>query len=347
MRIVYQALFRVRLRHLFYPSGSSDGDFVAEPAPETARALAGHGLVFRPLADGWAVYAEVEPGSSPPRLLRPLGEDGLRLAFALRPAHAHVWSISELPGYRPGRDVFCFDNLRDDQEGGRLHLGDAVAGARVGAAVPLVSGESLTYGFTPAVDAATLTIDDRFGDTAATAAFSSPEPTSEYRLDLAAARLAPGRYTVSDDHGGSLAFYYDPELSRRPFGVVEIFSDPVPAAYRFLDGDELTGAGDYTLQLAARATSWRFNVIKKYAAGGFAPADLTIAGPVTFDKAVEPDRAVFTSAAAVALSAGRQQALVLMENSNEIRDLPNPGAATPLAAGAAPGSFVSEMYVYV
>ncbi len=361
MRTVYATLFRVRLRHSFYASGESVDDFRVEPAPATRRSLLEHGLVFRRLADGWAVYAEIEPDSSPESLLRPLGTDGLRLTFLLLPKNPYLWNISDLPEHRPGRSVFYFNNLRDDQADGRLHLGDSVAGTRVGEALSLVAGESYTYLLAPPKNAALFEIDDLFGNTLDTASFALPDPaesTSEHRLDLTKIkRLAAGRHTVSDDGGGSKTFYYDPDVfAARPFGVVEIFSrtdtltpdksELVPADYRFLDGDELTGVDTYTLQLESRSTSWRYNVIKKYGSNGFPLAHLSIDGPVTFTKSVESDRAVFTSNAAVAL-AESPQALVLEDKNDPVRTLPNPAAATPLQAGAAPDSYVSEMYVYV
>lgn len=360
MRTVFHPLFEVRLRHSFYLSGSSISDFVVEPSPATRRALKGGGLVFRRLADGWAVYGEIEPDSSPRRLLRPLGTAGLRLTFLLLPANPHLWNISDLEGYRPGSAVFYFNNLFDDAQLGRLHLGDSVADARVGTPLPLIAGNDLTHPFGAPVQAAAVTVTDLFGRTVATSSFSLPDPaaeTSEHRLDLAAAGLAAGRYTATDDHGGSRAFYYDPEIfAGRPFGVVEIFSrtdgltadesERVPAAYRFLDGDEVTGNGAYALQLESRSTRWRFNVIKKYTTNGFQLADLGVTGAVPFDKAVEADRAIFTSTDSVPLRDSRQP-LALEENNDKVRDLPNPGATTPLAAGAAPGSYVSEMYVYI
>lgn len=363
MRTVFRPLFRVRLRHSFYASGRSRGDFLAAPAAATRRALARHGLIFRPLADGWAVYAEIEPDSSPERLLRPLGADGLRLTFLLLPANPHLWNISELPEYRPSRSVFYFNNLRDDQDGGRLYLGDSVAGERLGEALPLVAGGIYTHRFAAPVEAASVTLADLFGNPVATISFALPPgtSTSEYRLDLTAAgRLAPGRYSASDDHGGSAVFYYDSEIfAGRPFGAVEIFSrtdtltpdasDLVPAAYRYLDGDQLSGV-DYSLQLERRSTTWRYHVVKKYSVDGFALEDLEITGDVAFDPpSVDSERAVFTSTAAVPLAESRRDLALTTTTSppEKIRDLPNPAAATPLAAEGSPPGFVSEIYVYV
>ncbi len=370
MRTVYRPLLTVRLRHSFYASGQSLDDFRVLPAAATGRLLARSGLVLRELADGLAVYAEVEPDAFPHRLLRPLGADGLELTFLLMPANPHLWNISELPDHRPGASVFCFDNLRDDQADGRLHLGDSLAGARVGEALELVPGGIYTHRFAAPASAATITLTDRFGNAAASASFAldGGETTTEYRFDLDAAGLPVGRYAASDDLGGSAQLYYDPKTGGlRPFGVIEIYSrtdhltpggvDTVPPAYRFLSGEELTGAGDYHLQLDSRATTWRYHVLKKYSADGFQLDQLEITGDVAFTRTLEPERAVFTSTAAVPL-AERRRPLALTAaaappasppagDEDKLRDLPSPAASTPLAAGGSPPDFISEMYVYV
>ncbi len=375
MRSVYQPLVRVRLRHSFYASGQSRDDFSVEPAAATRRALEAQGLIFRRLDDGWAVYGEVVPDSTPPRLLRPLGAGGLQLRFLLLPVNPHLWTVTELPEYRPGAEVFYFDNLRDDPEDGRLLLGDGAAGARLGDPLPLITGGVYTHRFAVPVRSAQVDLADRFGSPAASASFvlDDPDPaaaTSEYRFDLAEAGLAPGRYTASDDQGGSAELYYDPEVfAGRPFGVVEIFSrtdvltpdesELVPPAYRFLDGEELTGVTDYCLQLDSRSTTWRYQVFKQYSADGFALDQLEITGDVAFTRTVDAERAVFTSIAAVPLAESRQDlALAALDTpsasppdpedeEDKIRDLPSPTAATPLAAEGSPPELISELYVYV
>ncbi len=353
MRIAFKPLFRIRLRHSFYATGHSVRDFAVEPGAATRRTLSDHGLVFRRLADGCAVYGEVEPGSDPLRLLRPLGDDALRLTFLLQPANPYLLNISELPEHRPGRSVFYFNNLRDDQEGGDLHLGDSVADARVGDAIRLVTGETCTYRFASPVHDAVLVLFDLFDNTVFATSFSLPDPaatTSEYRLDLRqAGHLVPGRYTLRDDRGGGESFYYDPEIfANRPFGAIEIFSrTDVAPAYRFLSGDQLLGVRDYVLRIESRATRWRYHVVKKYSANGFPLDALAISGEIAFHKIVDAERAIFTSTVPVPLSERRQALALQGEDGSPVRNLPNPAADTPLQADAAPGSFISEMYVYV
>lgn len=358
MRIVYRALFHVRLRHAFYANGESHDDFVVEPSPATRRWLLDYGLVFRRQEDGWAVYGEVTPGADPPQLARPIGEDTLRFHFFLLSRHSHVAAISDLGSHRPARNVFYFNNLRDDQVGGRLHLGDSVANARVGAAVALVTRSTYSHRFAAPVAGATITLTDIFGNTLDTTSFVLPGATPEYRIELGEIDgLVPGRYLLSDDHGGSEALFYAPDaFGRRIFAVVELFnrtdrltpenSEQVPAAYRYLDGDEITGIADYNIQIESRATTWRYNVIKKYSSNGITLGGLAVSGPIAFSKALDTDRAVFTSDTAVALGEA-PRALSLEHNGSKIRDLSSPSLTTPLQQGASAGSFVSEMFVYV
>jgi hypothetical protein len=257
--------------------------------------------------------------------------------------------------------VFCFDNLREETDSGRKLLGDSVADARIGAAAQLVTRSMYTHEFAAPVAAATIRVLDRFGAQIESLEASSaqpPVPMSGYRIDLAAIpKLAPGRYTIADDRGGSSAIYYDPGLEpSRPAGVIEIYSrtepitpdhsDRVPAVYRFLSGDTLTGFDSYHLQFEALATTWRYIVTKKYDNNGVDLSHLAIAGPLSFGMSVSGSRAVFTSSTTVRLSE-TTRGLQLKAGDKPIRDLPDPDQRTPLGRGAAPGSFVSDTFVYV
>lgn len=361
MRIAYRPLFEVRFRHAYYASGEIREDFSVVPSPATRRVMTETALLFKPAPDGFGIYAETVPDTDPPKLLRSLVAEGRPLAFLLHTLNARLVNISALPAFRPGQQLFYFNNLRFDQTGGRLHLGDSVADARVGEAITLVSGDVLTYPFSPALESAKLTIKDIFGETIDQRLVRTPEPgtpISEYRFELSkVAGMGAGRYAISDDHGGSKQIYYDRALSQqRPFAVIEIFdsttlrtpdqSEQVPTEYRFVDGDELTGLAPYHIQIEGRATTWRYNVIKKYTSNNVTLAGLTITGDLDFSKVVETDRAVFTSDASITLSES-VRSLSLMQGEEKVRDLPNPGLKTPLQQGANAGSFVSDLFVNV
>jgi hypothetical protein len=362
MQIVYRSLFRIRVRHGWYPEGEIDRDFEIRPTAATSDLCAVLGLRTRAYADGLAVFAEVEPDTDPPVLLRPVGERSIRLTFELRALNPLLLGAADLPPYSAAREVFCFDNLREDEEDGRLHLGDSVADARIGEPVSLLTGGIHTHAFAAATLSATITVTDRFGAVVAAIEAESADavtPMSDYRLDLSAIdAIRPGRYEVADDQGNAASIYYDPDLSAsRPVGVIEIYShtasltpdasDRVPDAYRYLDGDELTGIGAYAIQFDARATTWRYIVTKKYDNNSIALEDLSIDGPVAFGGAVSGTRAVFTSSSAVTLSAARRGLQLLKDGAQPVRELPEPGLATPLGRGATPTDFVSDMFVYV
>lgn len=330
------------------------------PNPMTERLLKHYGYLFRQSADGFSVYAEIEPGSDPLQLLRLLDGETVSLTFLLYTKNSYVLNVSQLPTHQPGKSVFYFNNLHDDQASGRLHLGDSVATQRVGGAIQWVSGEVYTHHFAFSVNAATLEVQDLFGNVIHTTSFSHPfgETMSEHRLLLTEIpKIVPGRYLVTDNHGGSQPIYFDPEQSlTRPFGVIEIFNrtdeltpnntDLVPGDYRFLNGDQLTGLAPYHIQFEARSTTWRYNVIKKYTTNSVPLNELNVAGDLTFTKVTGADRAVFTAVSAESLREVPRTVL-LQQNGNTIRNLPSPQLTTVLQEGLTADSFMSDLYVYV
>lgn len=363
MHIAFKRLFRIRVRHDWYAGGEIGADdFQVVPSASTAHLLGALGLRTRALPDGLVVYGEVEPGSTPPRLRRPLGADALRFAFELRTRHAALLAITDLPPFAPARTIFCFDNLREDVSAGRAHLGDAPAGVRIGSPVSLVTGPSFLHPLGAPAATAVVTIADRFGATVATvdaAAADGTTPFAAWPVDVGSAvGMAAGRYTITDSHGGVSRIYFDPDLAAsRPLGILEIFSrteqltpdatNRVPASYRFLAGDEVSGFDSYYLQFQARATTWRYLVTKKYLNNAVALSSLKIGGPVTFAGTVSGARAVFTSTAAVRLAATPRGLKLLEHPSKHIRDLPDPDLRTPLGSDPALPAYVSEIHVYV
>jgi len=365
MRIAFKRLFRIQVRHGWYTDGATREDFDVVPTPSTLTLLAELGLRVRIHADGATVFGEVEPGTVPPLLRRPLGPVSLRCAFELRARNTRLLNITDLPPYAPARTIFCFDNLREEIVSGRMLLGDAVADDPIGPSVVLVASPAYTYNLGAPAASATITIADRFGAAIATIDAKSPDasaPLAGYLIDLAAIpRLVPGRYQISDDQGGSISIYYDPDLAAsRPLAVVEVFTrtdaltpdgtNRVPASYRFLtaEGDTVTFAGPYVVQFDAVATTWRYLVTKKYPNNGIALSQLAISGPVTFASAVSSTSAIFTSTTAVRLSdAPRGLTLQKQPPSKDLRKLPEPTLTTPLNSVAAVPNFVSDMFVYV
>jgi hypothetical protein len=372
MRIAWFQLFRVRLRHGFYADGESKHDFACLPAPSTAELLRWHALRLHRFADGFGVFAEVDPSSLPNggdgqlRLRALQGDEVLRMQFQLVLLNPWLINFTELPAFRPGAEVFYFDNLRSDSASGRLHLGDSVAGARIGAPIGLVTGPEYTHRLPAPARSGRLELRDMFGKLVHVATFDfagAPEPTPVHRLDLSAIDAAvPGRYRVSDDQGGARDIYYAPETFKaRPFAVLEVFSttkgiadgnDKVPVSYRVFQGDRIRGASDFNVQWQPRQTLWRYSVTKKYVvpAPGIGVDSLQIGDGTEFDAVVGgTEKVTFTAKAPRALS--QQPAdLVLNHNGNKrIRKLPSPRPETPLkkeSVGAGQRD-VSELFIYI
>ncbi len=358
MRVAYRPLFQIRPVHTFFSESATSEAFTFEPTPTTQRLLEDLGLLFRSEPAGGSLFGEIVPLSDPATLLRPFGSDSLRFQFLLRPLDTTLLNISDLPDYRPGREVLYFSNLRNDQENGRLYLSDSVANARVGDPVRLVTRTTWTHDLGAPADSVTVTITNQFGSQVASADFSFEGPVDQLRIGPELSEdLGPGFYEVSDDLGGSENLFYDPQISGRDaVGIVEVFintsqltpdqSDQVPGPYRFLNGDEVIPIGPYHVEFEARTTTWRYIVIKKYESNDIALADLQVSADFAFSKDTQSDRAIFTSTTTVQL-AKTAQAVTLENNGESVMDLPSPSQATPLQEGAAPGQYVSEMYIYV
>jgi len=361
MRLSYRPLFKVQTRHTFYLGAASVDDFSVRPTAATQALLEQRGLLFKAEAGRFGVYAEVQPGSEPAQLSREIGSENLVFSFQLEAINPYLFNISRLAQHRPGRELFCFDNLRDDQADGEHYLGDSVAGQRLGTPLTLQSSSIVDYAFTNPVASAQLTLSDRFGkqlDSQLVEAPAGQGLLSDHRYDLSnIPGVGPGRYRLQDNHGGEQLFYYDPQqFGGRVFGVIELFNrtdqltpdstDRVPNAYRFLDGDQIIAPDFFTLQLESRSTRWRYIVNKKYNNNAITLAQLAVSGPVTFARDDTPTQTVFTAQDPLPLSEA-QQAVTLAHNGTEIRNLPNPTSKSPLLGSTGSGNQFSDIYVYV
>jgi hypothetical protein len=372
MKLVYRPLLEIQLRHSFYNSGFAADDFDIVPGRATLEMLNQYDLVWLKNDTGFVIYAEVDASSvgddneniSPvplPRLINEHLEETLQLSFYLLAHNQYLSNITDLKRYVPGREVFYFNNLRDDQESGLLHLGDSFTEQRVGDAIALVSTDTVTYRFNSAVNSANILVNDSFGNTRHNSSFKFDDPsitTSEHRIDLSeASAMRAGRYSLV--HEGSVddpqVFYFDPDIFvLNPLAVIEIYdstveltadeSELVAADYQFLLNDEIQAIGSYALQLEARATTWRYNVIKKYDSNPYSLANLD--DIVDFTKSLESERAIFVSDDERALS--EQPATIALHHSGtKLRNLPSPQLTTQLQQGASEDSYISDMYIYV
>ena len=362
----------IKLRHSFYGSGFAADQFDILPSPLTAKIINQYGLVLRKNKTGFVLYTEVDASSvgdaveginptPQPRLKNELSGETLRFNFFLQAKNNYLFNITELSRYNPGRELFYFNNFRDDQELGLLYLGDSFTGQRVGEAIALVTAETITYVFKTDVNAATIVLDDSFRNTLHSYNFSNDDPTmttSEYRVDLSNVNAMPaGRYSLT--HVGSaedpLVFYYEPELFElNPLAVIEIInstvnltadhSELVSSDYQFLLNDEIQSIDDYVLQLEARATTWRYNVIKKYDSNPYTLVNLDEISD--FTKTIEGEQAIFIADSERVLS-DQPSTIALNHSGTKLRNLPSPQLTTQLQQGASEDSYISDMYVYV
>lgn len=360
MTTAYAALFEVAFRHAFYMDGRSR-DFRAVPTPGCQKLLDQHGLLFRRSASGFTVYAQVLPGSDPPALIRDVGSDAMAFRFYLRLTNPDFSNITRLPEHDGMRSLFYFNNLREDRQDGRRYLGDSVAGLRLGEPVRRAFGAAYTYSFAAPVNDAALQLTDLFDNVklnTSVEVYDPAETVSSFQLNpYQLSSVSPGRYALTDSHGGREDIYYDPSLfGHDVFGLLEIYnrtdaltpddSERVPAAYRFLDGDEITGKGAYTVAFEPRSTVWRYIVTKKYDTNGIALDNLGIAGGIAFTKSPDTEQVTFTSDAQVPL-AEAPPGLTLEDNGTKIRRLPHPRMNTPLKKETPAGPYRSDMYVYI
>lgn len=366
MRTIYTQLFSIEVHHGYYATGSPGSDVTVVPSAETSRLLRDQAFVCRPVDAGVAVYAEVTSTDSPPQLRRPTPAEGLRFAFLVRTHTPYLVNVTELPDRRLSRQLFCFDNLREDIRDGDLHLGDSIDGSRLGPPVWLESGGVLRYALDPPTTNTHVECHDRFGAEMFRIEVASPDPAApltEARIDEWD-RLRPGRYTVSDDGGGSVDLFKPrtPQVGS-VLGMIEIFDrtdgfaadgvDRVPPRYRFLTGRTVTPV-TYRLQLEPRTTTWRYVIINKFQPDELEVSDIEIesdAASFTFSRQIEDDRAIFTADTPRALTQ-KAPTLRLKGRYNTgtqrtLLNLPGPMASHPLEAGANGTGFLSPMYVYV
>lgn len=219
--------------------------FSLAPTRACARALGDHRLVFRPRANGFRLFYEINPLASDPLMGRI--RDRTRFSFALR-----LFDRSFFDAYEP--------DLTDDT-GPQLYLDNLTPSGNIQAKDTLTTGTFVrtddaarvrppvfheridTSGagaptelrvkdrFDPAVTVLTASVDDSSGDRALT------------RIDLRA--RPPGVYSIGTDAAGATArtIYVDQELARtRALGVVDLYwetaqdtapEDGVPYFIRF------------------------------------------------------------------------------------------------------------------
>lgn len=361
MIIKYDILFEVDVRHNYYTNGLSP-DFTIAPTAACNTQLTRYGLICRTSAYGFKVFAPVVPGTDPPQLLHPYDDASLRFTFMLAATNSRIETMTTLPGFKPANQIYYFSNLYDDIDGDIRYLGDHTVGSRIANPIAAIKTPILNYHFENPVSEAQFTLTDMFGGTYTPeqSAFNYTEQTSGFQHHLGnIPGMKSGRYLMSDNHGGSLPFYYDKDFYGKDiFGVIEIFTntlgftdpenDLVPAGYRFVENDNVTGQGNYNIGLSAAERKWMYICRKNpaNAGNGFLVSNLTVDGPATFNQAGGDDivERHILSDDPILLSEAPAE-VELRHSGIKILDLPVPSVASRLAQQNDEPYY--QMYIYV
>ena len=356
-------MLQLKINHSYYMDGKSNNDFVIMPSPLSRQLLDDYGFVFRQNNNGFNLYVEVVPDSDPFELFKSIGDASFKLCFYMLTVNSNVHTMSNLPDYKAGKEVFYFSNLNDfSGEGDELIIGDSVAEQAIGNPLGYVRNSVYNYQFSVPVTNAKLEIKNIFGDSVYSKDVSAQGDggvINEFRVDLDVINnFIPGRYTISDDQGGHAEFYYAPMMSGEPvLGVIEVFndtvaftgdsSDKVPEIYRFIRGNELAGIDSYIISMQARSTKWRYIVENKYQANGINLQDLEITGVEEFTEVEVPGFAVFLSNELISFHENPLALKLVGEDEKNIRSLPSPSQSTQLKFNSESNQYESHMYVYV
>lgn len=361
MIIKYDILFEADIRHNFYSSGFST-DFTIQPTATCHDQLTRYGLIFRTTDTGFKIFAPVAPDTDPPALLRPFSGASLRFSFMMVLKNTKFENVTTLPEFAPARKIYYFSNLYEEMDGEIRYIGDHIENSRITAPIEVFKTPILNYKFDTPVSEAQFTLTDMFGIVYSPEfpIFSFDEPTSGFQHNLAnVPGMKSGRYLLTDNHGGSLPFYYDRDLyGKEVFGIIDIFTNTngftepennlVPANYRFVENDQITGQGHYSLGFSAAQRKWMYVCLKNPAntGNGYEVSNLTVDGPVNFSPAggddIEERRILSDDPITLAESPASVE---LLHSGIKILDLPVPSASGRVAQQNDDSFY--QMYIYV
>lgn len=364
MIIQYEILFDVAVKNDYYSENDSS-DFDITPTPECAEILNSYNLIFRKNEYGFKIFAQVIPGTSPPRLFTSIGDSSLKFTFEISSHNPYIDGISKLPAFNPAVETLYFSNLREDIDVGLNYLGDQISNLRVGNPVQLVTTSNLNYKFGSPANSAVFTLKDIFDNLYSLPnpefSFSDPGDTvNSFQHNLSEVpEIRSGRYLMSDNLAGNLPLYYSrSSYAKRVFGIIEIYTNTndlvspsanlVPLSYRFIDNDEITGKGHYHIGFAASEYKWMYVCRKnpENSGNGFDVNKLTVDGPVNFSKVGGDDivERKILSQDPITSSENRKD-INLLHDSVKILDLPSPSIGSILKKEN--GETFFEMYIYV
>lgn len=268
MRIKYLELFSVRCLHDYFADHICKA-LSLRPTAECSRLLERYECLFRPTADGGAVYyAEVAQRNS----LQDY-QEGRPFSFTLTSSDPFLDIYTDMEvsdaGISRAERYYYFDNLNryvDEFRGKERPLlhppGAALANGPI-AAKP----RSFRYTFDSPRRSATLKVIDAVRKQIVWETTTPSNALSGWSLELAA--LPAGRFSLEVDNAQALEFYLSDEPPVKHWGLVEIFpggpalTGVVPEDCRVIDADGSPTPRHFAISMNSRPTIWRYHIIDK------------------------------------------------------------------------------------
>lgn len=362
MQVSYRPVFQIALMHDYYADQSRFDDVVLIPSALSQALFKDYALVFRQLKNNFSLYSKIEPGVKPATLMHDILPKTAKYSFYIQLQESGFFNVSDLPDFTVGKEVLYFENITklpaQPSEGAFTFLGSHQNNSRQGRVVQLQTDRFLNFNFANAVNSAVIKLKNGFGIELNEIVVQQDIDFTELKIDLAEMELQSGLYSMADNHGNSIEFYFDSELraSTAIIGVVEIFNstlfytpqEELTADHKFINAqNELVSKQPFALHFKSRATYWRYIFTKKYPTNSISLAELSVInmdGSVQFSKTVNGEEVVFTADTPIPIKENHLT-IEMHRANNKYRDLPVPSKITSLQLY--PPSFSSDMYVYV
>ena len=257
-------LFRVQCLHTYYGDQICK-DFEISPSPETELELKNCRLIFKPTPGGFIIFHHTS--QSGPLLKSPAFRPK-KLTFFIRNSNLEFLNFSDLP-YLDADSLLYFSNLKQkaatkETKQKLLHTG-AHVGEEKGEGLP-ARPQAFDFEFVEDVAYEKLLVTDVFGKEVLlpeVAERVASYPKRRHYIDLS--DYPEGFYTlkVKGNQTFSSDFYASAPALEGCQGVIDIFlTEEVGKAFQIADNKGIYPQ-DYQVQIQARSTFWRYNLITR------------------------------------------------------------------------------------
>ena len=268
MRIKYLELFSIRCLHDYFADHICKA-LSLRPTAECSRLLERYKCLFRPTADGGAVYySEVAQGNS----LQDY-QEARPFSFTLTSSDPLLdiytdMEVSDTSISRAER-YYYFNNLNRyvDEFRGKERLLLHPPGAALANGPIAAKPRSFRYTFDSPRRNTTLKIVDAVRKQTVWETTTPSNAVSGWSLELAA--LPAGRFNLEVDNAQTLEFYLSDEPPVKHWGLVEIFpggpdmTGVVPEDCRAIDANGNPTPRHFAISMNSRPTIWRYHIINK------------------------------------------------------------------------------------